>query len=109
MQAGRSVARAPGTPGTIVLFHDDRRHAQPLQPGAEADAALPAPDDDAIGLPAGAEFGFLPGFALEPALAVPDDPMLDALIAGLALFLLEALELRHRRQQGPAFAVPEAN
>ena len=45
VQAERLVALAPGIARPLVRIDDQRRHADPLQPCAQPDAALPAADD----------------------------------------------------------------
>ena len=50
VQAEGLVAVAPGVARALVLLDDDGRHAQPPQPRAERDAALPAADDEHVGL-----------------------------------------------------------
>ena len=107
VQAQALVALAPGVAGPLVLLDDDRRHAQPSQPCAERDAALPAADDHDVGLVGDAELGLLLTTLLEPGLAAGVHAVLDALVARRALVLLEALQLGHRRQQRPGLAADQ--
>ena len=78
VQHERAVAVAPGIAGLRVLLDDHRRHAELLQARAEHDAALPAADDEAIGLGAVAESGFLGGPALRPGRAIAVGAVADA-------------------------------
>ncbi len=108
VQTERLVAVAPGVAGPVVLVDDDRRHAEPPQPGAEADAALPAADHEHVGLHGVAQLGFLLRPALRPALATQRTAMLGALLARRAPAFLMAFQLGDRGQQHPALAVAKA-
>ena len=109
VQAERLVALAPAVARPVVLFEDDRRHAELAQPRAERDAALPAADDDGVGLLLVAERALLVLALLLPGLRAEVLPVLGAERAGEAGFLLMALELGKGRQQGPDQAVLEAH
>jgi hypothetical protein len=77
------------------------RHAQPAQPRAQRDAALPAADDQHIGLHAEAQRGCSSSAPLGPGLAARVHAVLGTLDAVRALLLLEALQLDHGGQQRP--------
>ena len=109
VQAERLVALAPGVAGALVLLDDDRRHAELPQARAEPDGALPAADDQHIGLRFVAErLGLLVAQFL-PGLGAGIDAVPRAERAGEARLLLVALELGHRGQQRPDQAVLEAD
>ncbi len=105
MQAERLVAVAPAVAGAVVLLHDDRRHAELPHPRAQRDAALPATDDEAVGLGLVAEIRRLLLALFPPARAMFGRAVLGAQRPIEPARLLEPLELRHRRQQGPDLAV----
>src|SRR6185369_9224696 len=77
-------------------------------PRAEHDAALAAADDQAIGLFAGAEFTRLARPRLRPGLAFGVGLVAHAERPRRALAFLESLEVGHRREQGAATAVAQA-
>ena len=88
-----------------MAVDDQRRHAQPLQPRAEPDAALAAAHDQHEGLARSAELGCIGLAAVGPGRAVTNGAVLDAEIARGAALLLEALELHQRGEQGERLAV----
>ena len=76
VQAERFIAVPPRIAGATVLFDDDRRHVQALEPGRQADAALSAADDDAIGLSGRSPVPPLPALLFQPGLSIFDDAVL---------------------------------
>ena len=108
VEAERLVALAPGVAGTLVALDDDRGDAELAQPGAEGDAALPAADDDDLGLHLVAELARLALAHLQPAEAVRVRAVDGAGRAVVALGLLVALELAERGEQRPRLAVAQA-
>ena len=107
------VALAPRVAGAVVLLEDHGRDAVPFEPGAEADATLPAADDDDVGLLGVAERRVGLGLALQPGPAALGDLVLDPLLAPAPERLLEPLQLDHGGEQGERLAalepqVPEA-
>ena len=85
------------------------RHAQPLEPGAEADPALPAPDDHDVWLRRVAELRLLALAAVLPGDAVLHGAELQPERARRALLLLEALQLLQGGEQRPAATVAQAH
>jgi len=102
------VALAPRVAGPVVLLEDDGRDAVALEPGTESDAALPAADDDDVGLFDVAEGRVGLGLALQPGPATLDDLVLDALLATAPERLLETLQLDHGGEQRERLAPLEA-
>src|SRR5262249_14973565 len=104
----RFVALAPGIARPGILLDDDGGNLQALQPRTQRNAALAAADDQAIRLPGIAEFGLVLLLAFEPALALADHAMLGAHRPGRTFLFLEALQLGHAGEEGPAFIALEA-
>jgi len=84
MQGERLVSVAPAVAGAVVLLGDDRRHAKLAQPRAERDTALPAADDQHIGLFEIAQFGLLALAILLPGRLVLGGPVLGPQRTGKA-------------------------
>ncbi len=105
VQAQGLVAGAPLVPGAGVAVHDDGGDVELAQPGAQGDAALPAADDQHVGLAGVAELGGLGLAALQPGLPVLVRPVLGAHRPVPAGLLLVAGQLVQRGQQGPRLAV----
>ncbi len=101
VQAERLVAVAPAVPRPPVPLDHDRRHAQAAQPRAQRDAPLPAADHQGVGLHAPPELARLRRAPLRPGRLARPRPVKRALRPAAAQRLLEPLQLRHRRQQGP--------
>ncbi|MPL79701.1 hypothetical protein SDC9_25585 [bioreactor metagenome] len=101
MQAERLVARAPLVAGPVMLVEHDGRHAKLAQPRGKGDAALPAADDDGVGLPGIAKLGRLRRALFRPGHAVLGGTVFGPHRAPFAPVLLEALQLLQRGQQGP--------
>src|SRR6185437_3983770 len=103
VQAEGAVAAAPLVAGPAVLIHDDRRHAELAQPGAERDAGLPAAHDEHLGLGGVAELGRLLLAPLQPGAAVAVRAVLGAHRPAAAGRFLVALELVEGGEQRPGF------
>ncbi len=108
VQAQGLVAAAPLVPGAGVAVHDDGGDVELAQPGTQGDAALPAADDQHVGLAGVAELGGLGRAALQPGLPVLVRPVLGAHRPVPARLLLVTRQLVQRGQQGPRRAVLEA-
>jgi hypothetical protein len=108
VQAKALVALPPRVARALVPLDDDRRNAEPPQPCAERDTALPPTDDDHVRLFGKAERRVFFLTSVQPGLAAWAHAMLGPLDAPVALALLEALEFGHRRQQRPRLAVAQA-
>jgi hypothetical protein len=108
VQAKALVAVAPAVTGTRILLHDDRRHAELLQPRTENDAGLAAADHHSVGLLGETKRALFLLARLEPGLAILVRTVLDALDAVLSLLLFEALQLLQRGQQRPRLAADQA-
>ena len=76
VQAERLVAIPPRIAGAMVLLDDDRRHFQAFQPRRQADAALSAADDDAVGLSRVTQFRLFLSLSLQPRLPIPEGTVL---------------------------------
>ena len=109
VEAQRLVAVAPRVARPRVLLDDDRGHTELLEASTEADPSLPTADDHRVRLHGRAEGGLVGLLALEPALALLERTVLDALRAGGATRLLVTLQLDKRRQQRPALPITEAD
>jgi hypothetical protein len=107
VQAEGAVPATPLVAGPAVLVHDDRRHAELAQPGAERDAGLAAADDEHLGLGGVAELGRLLLAPLQPGAAVPVDAVLGAHRAAAAGRFLVALQLVQGGEQRPRLAVTQ--
>jgi hypothetical protein len=108
VQAQALVAIAPAVAGARILLDDDRRHAEFLQPSAEDDAGLAAADHHHVRLLGEAERALLVLARLEPALAIFERAVFDALGPVLALLLFEAFEFLQRGQQRPCLAADQS-
>ena len=105
VQTERLVALAPGVARTLVGIDDQGRHADPLEPRAETDAALPAADDQHERLALEADLFGVRLTAVAPGHAVLERTVRGAVLARGARLLLEALQLGHRREQRTRLAV----
>src|SRR5262249_20585164 len=109
VQAERLVALAPTVAGPFVLLDDDGRHIELAQARAERDAALPASDDDAIGLARDAEFGGLFLAPLFPRDAFAIGAVFYAHGPVETLRFLIAFQFGHGGEQRPDLAVLQAD
>lgn len=107
VQAQGVVAAAPLVAGPGVLVDDERRHTEPLEPRGEADAALPAADDEDVGLGVDAEGLDLLLSLVEPVLRRDVDAVLGTARSARAGRLGVVLERLRTRQQGPGQAVAD--
>ena len=108
VEAERLVAAAPLVAGPRVTVDDDGRDAELAQPRAQPDAALPAADDDDVGLRGDPELLGLAPAPLEPALAIGLGAVRDTARPGRSAGLLVAFELVERGEQRPGLALLEA-
>ena len=102
------VALTPGVTRALILFDDDGGHSEPPQPRAQPDPALAAADDDGVGLVFVAEPRLLLLLQFQPGFTAFGDLVGDPLVPVGALLFLKALQFLHGGEQGPAFAIPEA-
>ena len=105
MQHEATVAVAPTVARAGILFHDQRGHTQLPQPGTKGYAALPAADDQDIGLVLLPHPGHLGITRLTPSAAVPVGFMGNPLGPRRTAWLLVALQIRHRCQKRVTKAV----
>ena len=101
VQAERLVALPPLVTGARMLVDDQCGYAELPQPRAQRDAALSAADHEHIGLGGRPEVLGLLLPALLPGLALLVRTVFGTHRAVRAAWLLVALQLIHRRQQGP--------
>ena len=107
VQAQRLVAAPPLVAQPGMPVDDEMRDVELAQPGAQRDPALPAADDDHVGLGGPAQLLGLGLPALEPGPSAGQHPVLGAHRSPLARRFLVAGELVERGEQGERPALPQ--
>ena len=106
VQHQRVIPVPPVVADAIVLFDDERRDVELLEPRRDGESRLSAPNDQHLRVCFGK--GILVATLVEPVPAPDLFSVRDASNPSCAQVLLESLQLLHRGQESPRFPTPLA-